>query len=467
MAASAVSLNFLKRFVESIDSDWRTIDVTFDRIVPDTASRLCRYTDTMNPAEVGRPTYFVSHCWTDNFKALVETLTIFYGTLQMQMQAEQNLPSLPQFECFFWLDIFAVTQHPGREQKDDLDELAAAVKLAEKGVVFVMDNKGKALTRIWCLFELWKTCTLRPKGAEDLLVLVPLMIDFESLSHVWLNLDVGKAEATIEADRVRILAEIARSSTGHAELNTILKASIITSSDASYRTMERMNSRVAVAEAPKEAGFFKGLLNKAVMAGAKWGLRSTYEAALLRHTRILHMAGHHAKAEPFARQHLKLMRDKDASTDDMAASTWALGLILAAQGKQAEAKTILTEALQAWTDAAVYEAARRQALRSILPALERVSRAQNRTQDAEGYAKQLRELNEEERRLKAGEEEDEEGCVGEQLQEQGEEEGGEEAEGEGEAEEGEEAAESSKSKSTSGLLAGLGGALFKAVKNAL
>lgn len=43
---------------------------------------------------------------------------------------------------FFWIDIFAINQHPGEEQQADLSQLATAVSLSDK-TLLCMDKTGK------------------------------------------------------------------------------------------------------------------------------------------------------------------------------------------------------------------------------------------------------------------------------------------------------------------------------------
>jgi hypothetical protein len=64
------------------------------------------------------------------------------------------VPDLPLMQIFCWVDIFAISQHPGTAQMDDLDGLKDVIKDAEQ-TLMVLDPAGVVLTRIWCLFEAW------------------------------------------------------------------------------------------------------------------------------------------------------------------------------------------------------------------------------------------------------------------------------------------------------------------------
>src|SRR5690242_12131178 len=86
----------------------------------------------MNPADVGKPTFFVSHRWGCKFHFI-------YGLLE-EFMTNQN-PPLKEEETFFWIDIFAVNQHPGEDQQADLTQLENAIGLAEKTLLCI-DNTG-------------------------------------------------------------------------------------------------------------------------------------------------------------------------------------------------------------------------------------------------------------------------------------------------------------------------------------
>ena len=45
---------------------------------------------------------------------------------------------------FVWLDIFAVNQHPGKAQDDDLSKLQDVIKQSDK-TLLVMDNDGQVM----------------------------------------------------------------------------------------------------------------------------------------------------------------------------------------------------------------------------------------------------------------------------------------------------------------------------------
>lgn len=61
-------------------------------------------------------------------------------------------------DVFVWLDIFAVNQHPGKAQDDDLSKLQDVIKMSEK-TLLVMDNDGQVCWWGWSIggiAQLWQ-----------------------------------------------------------------------------------------------------------------------------------------------------------------------------------------------------------------------------------------------------------------------------------------------------------------------
>ena len=60
------------------------------------------------------------------------------------------------YHCFTpsspFADIFAVNQHPGAEQKDDLNNLRTAIDLSQATLV-VLDSAGTPLERVWWVLK--------------------------------------------------------------------------------------------------------------------------------------------------------------------------------------------------------------------------------------------------------------------------------------------------------------------------
>lgn len=230
VAECAVSLSFLTAFAKNLEADWTAADVVFKNVITTTQDKKCRYVDMLADGDVGPPTYFVSHRWSDPFVELVERLNAY-----VQEHAD------PDSEPYFWIDIFAVNQHPGAAQQDDLKGLEDAITSATKGTLLILDKEGLTLTRIWCLFEIHKTIMLR-KEASEFIALLPKEINLYAMKNIWTELDVAKAQATVEADRVRLLAEFAASDLGFHKMNHSIKAALLRSSEHSLEMQRQQGS---------------------------------------------------------------------------------------------------------------------------------------------------------------------------------------------------------------------------------
>lgn len=57
-------------------------------------------------------------------------------------------------QVYLWLDIFAVNQHPGDSQRNDLERLKEVVADAQQ-TLMVLDGQGMVLTRIWWVWQ-WR-----------------------------------------------------------------------------------------------------------------------------------------------------------------------------------------------------------------------------------------------------------------------------------------------------------------------
>ncbi|KAG2441773.1 hypothetical protein HXX76_003386 [Chlamydomonas incerta] len=129
-----------------------------------------------------------------------------------------------------WLDVFAVNQHSLGDHTTQASDLARLqeVVAAARSTLLVLDPAGRVLTRLWCQYELWATA--RRKGPAGLQVLAPADPHEPGLQGVWEDLDVERAQATVEADRPRILADVRSCPGGAAELNRVVRKAIVESS---------------------------------------------------------------------------------------------------------------------------------------------------------------------------------------------------------------------------------------------
>eukprot|EP00873_Tetraselmis_striata_P006292 jgi/Tetstr1/426556/TSEL_001632.t1 len=191
-------------------------------IVKDTAERKCRYFESLEPWQIGWPTYFLSHQWTARFCQVVEDV------LQM-------LPNADVETTFVWMDICANNQHDTQLLNSDLRLLQAVLLCTRYGTIFSMQRstdpeklglRQLPMSRAWCVYELWNTVRDPARGARCLLVQDRGLsaVEWEEMVQ---QLDVAKCEAYSENDRKMILDNIERDATegrsGAEQLNTQVK----------------------------------------------------------------------------------------------------------------------------------------------------------------------------------------------------------------------------------------------------
>ncbi|GAX76256.1 hypothetical protein CEUSTIGMA_g3700.t1 [Chlamydomonas eustigma] len=211
----AVSIDFLLRFAaDHPDTSLTTADIVMKIIKPATEPRKCRFadlTEVVLPSDVREPDFFVSHCWAARFHNLVALVC-------------SHLEGADPKQMFVWLDIFAVNQHGGPDQVRDLANLKEAVVRSE-GTLLILDHVVSPLERVWCLYEIWHT--INAKGVNGLHMIIPEMASSE-MFHTFQNIDISKAQATVPADRERILASIEQESpAGLRRLNSTLQLLMI------------------------------------------------------------------------------------------------------------------------------------------------------------------------------------------------------------------------------------------------
>ncbi|KAK3288247.1 hypothetical protein CYMTET_4266 [Cymbomonas tetramitiformis] len=201
-----ISLDYLLEFAwEHSAWDMPTHEVVRQLIVPATAQTGQPYTSLLPAETVGLPTIFVSHSWQNPFGLVV-------ATARKYASSYSHAP-------FLWLDIFAITQHPGINQMNDLSRLEAAIARPESTTLLVLDEEGRPLIRCWCIFEIFSTLLHAGDRFGKLQVRAGSLVlggtgefvpcwDPERLADLANGVNALHAEASVPADKTMILGRL-------------------------------------------------------------------------------------------------------------------------------------------------------------------------------------------------------------------------------------------------------------------
>jgi len=140
--------------------------------------------DRMSYAELAGPSpvnWFVSHCWSNGFADLVESLRRLAMSLAEPAHTAQEAAQEPLWrEVSYWICSFSNNQWQLDEELGQGDPMASSFNQALwsptcKGTAMVLDENAEALRRSWCLFEVFQNCKLTAERSdyEGLLMCTP------------------------------------------------------------------------------------------------------------------------------------------------------------------------------------------------------------------------------------------------------------------------------------------------------
>ncbi|KAG2430210.1 hypothetical protein HXX76_010309 [Chlamydomonas incerta] len=167
----------------------------------------------------GQARYFISHAWNCRFSALVELLAQHYAAVPATRGGQRVLP------IYYWIDIFAVSQHFTGDFHDHPDSDFPAVIRTCKSVLFTMHpwRAPVAPTRVWCLFEVL-TAIQSPGVQVEVLLDVKDTRDtrVKTLTTISNSIDVRTAQATVMSDKNYLLGCIEQG-LGFAAFNSAIR----------------------------------------------------------------------------------------------------------------------------------------------------------------------------------------------------------------------------------------------------
>lgn len=155
---------------------------------------------------------FISYTWRGDGISVVNLVAAIKETL-IDLKGCGNLDS-----AFFFLDISTCAQHRGVRPESgtcpnatDVQKFEEVIQGCTRLLLYCTPiAKPKALSPIWCLFELMSAMKLQVPvsvalGATDRTTLAELLAtDFDGLVTLFSSIESAKAQATVEADRAMV-----------------------------------------------------------------------------------------------------------------------------------------------------------------------------------------------------------------------------------------------------------------------
>ena len=189
--------------------------------------RLADCSEFIDPADIGIPSFFISHAWKGTLKQLIHTTV--------------NVLRNASADTCVWIDFIAVNQHKdtcAEINKADVDSFERTIQTC-KGTIVVVDMvKCNPASRGWCLFE-WDS-TLKEHGHDGLSF---AGMSLEDRQKVVAGIDVDKAECFSSVDREMILGKIRENYLSTSAFNTYLKMQLMLC-PVSYKTdLEQLAKR--------------------------------------------------------------------------------------------------------------------------------------------------------------------------------------------------------------------------------
>lgn len=203
--AGGISLSGLRKLAAKVYGHYgeesylcaSTAQVVRDVIQPLTEKATCRLAelpDVIQQADLGVPTYFVSHAWRGRFSVMVQTVEDFLKA--------RKCPDTTRV----WIDVVAVNQHTAtRQHGADLSSVRSVLQVTSGGTIAVVDVKMvDPVQRAWCVYEWALTLSLR--GGDKLHIEASISVIRQMIDH----LEIEKAECSFARDKVMIMAEVRR-----------------------------------------------------------------------------------------------------------------------------------------------------------------------------------------------------------------------------------------------------------------
>ncbi|GIM15944.1 hypothetical protein Vretimale_18603, partial [Volvox reticuliferus] len=202
-----------------------------------TAGERCRLLEgagILDPGDVQPPVYFISHSWQNRAALLFESVLGHYllvgGAAGRAADTDAGMGDdgvtsvWPAAPATVWIDMLAVNQHEGTEERRlDLAAVQDVVRACSGGTIVITDLAAgvNPASRAWILYE-WAT-TLATHGPDALHV----QLDPYERSSIIGGLDIRQASCKNIADKAMIQAAIAASYGSAEAFNTQLRLQLL------------------------------------------------------------------------------------------------------------------------------------------------------------------------------------------------------------------------------------------------
>ncbi|GAX78217.1 hypothetical protein CEUSTIGMA_g5659.t1 [Chlamydomonas eustigma] len=175
--------------------------------------RLADCNHLVNPQDVGKPIYFISHAWLGTVSKLFDTIFSFLRSASEDTQV--------------WIDFVAVNQHGetnASQNRDDVSAFEDVLQLCHSGTIVVVDVASgcNPASRAWCLYE-WDH-TLLYHGPDGLHM---QGMTTAELDKVVKGIDVDKAGCQYPDDTKMILENIRKHHGSTSSFNAALKLQLM------------------------------------------------------------------------------------------------------------------------------------------------------------------------------------------------------------------------------------------------
>jgi Flp pilus assembly protein TadD len=303
---------------------------------------------------VGKPIVFISHAWQYKFVDVLNAIS------KIQFDREE--------ENYIWIDLFSNNQHVAPSLPFEFWCHTFKSAIADFGrTVLILSpwNNPIALTRVWCLWEIYCTAITRSKfevimtDQEDQSFRQALIDDFGSINKMIALIDSRNSTSSNPSDREKIFQAI-ESTTGFDSLNAIVFEQLriwLVSSAKRGLTIQNMSTSVRIAYVSNLARLlsshgnfdeaeplFKEVLSASYQSNGK--MHPNTLCAVNNLAGILKKKGNLAEAEQHYRQSLSGRRITLGNNHpDSLQSMNDLGGLLAEKGNLQESELLFREAL--------------------------------------------------------------------------------------------------------------------------